>query len=129
MGERDDYAGPRGRFYRWYIRRPGVAQVVGATLWGSDFRPLYRHLASLADLAPGTTVVDAACGAGLALEWLDPARGHHYIGIDRSSAMLDAARLVADRRGFTNVTFHRGDVMDLPVADDEADAWPNWPDA
>ncbi len=73
-------------------------------------------------MAPGTTVVDAACGAGLALEWLDPARSHHYIGIDRSSAMLEAARLVADRRGFTNVTFHRGDVMDLPVADDEADA-------
>lgn len=55
----DDYAGLRGRFYRWYIRRPGVARVVEAALWGSDFRPLYRHLAELADLNPGTTVLDA----------------------------------------------------------------------
>lgn len=122
MGGRDDYAGPRGRFYRWYIRRPRTARLVGATLWGSDFRPLYRHLASLAELAPGTTVVDAACGAGLALEWLDPARGHHYVGVDRSPAMLEAARLVADGRGFPDVTLHQGDVLDLPVADGEGGA-------
>ena len=117
----DDYAGSRGRFYRWYIRRPGVGRLVGAALWGSDFRPLYRHLASLADLAPGTTVVDAACGAGLALEWLDPARGQRYLGIDRSPAMIQAARLVADSRGFADVTFHEGDVADLPLADGAAD--------
>lgn len=118
----DDYAGVKGRFYRGYIRRPALARMVGAVLWGSDFRPLYRTLRHLETLPPGTVVVDAACGAGLALEWLDPLRGHRYTGVDRSAAMLAQARAVARARGFGDVRLHQGDITALPLDDGSAGA-------
>jgi ubiquinone/menaquinone biosynthesis C-methylase UbiE len=67
-----------------------------------------------------TTVVDAACGAGLCLEWLDPTRHHHYVGVDLSPSMLEEASRVATSRGFTDVTLHLGDVTSLPLADGQA---------
>jgi ubiquinone/menaquinone biosynthesis C-methylase UbiE len=94
--------------------------VVGSVLWGSDFSPLYRHLARLAELVEGTMIIEAACGAGLTLEWLDPTRRHRYVGVDHSPAMLEAASRVAAARGFHDATFHEGDVMSLPLADGEA---------
>jgi ubiquinone/menaquinone biosynthesis C-methylase UbiE len=117
----DDYAGTKGRFYRAYIRRPRVARLIGSVLWGSDFRPLYRHLARLSTLPQGTTVVDAACGAGLSLEWLDPTRHHHYVGVDLSPSMLEAATRVASERGFTDVTLHLGDAASMPLSDGQAE--------
>lgn len=117
----DAYAGAQGRFYRSYIRHPAVARVVGSLLWGSDFRPLYRHLERLRHLPPGTTVVDAACGAGLTLGWLDPARGHRYVGVDLSPTMLAHTRRVGARRGFTRLETHQGDIASIPLADGEAD--------
>jgi ubiquinone/menaquinone biosynthesis C-methylase UbiE len=117
----DDYAGTKGRFYRAYIRRPRLARLIGAILWGSDFRPLYQHLERLATLPEGTTVVDAACGAGLCLEWLHPTRHHRYVGIDLSPSMLEVASRVAHERGFTDVTLHLGDVTSMPLADGQAE--------
>jgi ubiquinone/menaquinone biosynthesis C-methylase UbiE len=117
----DDYAGLKGRFYRAYIRRPRAAHLVGGVLWGSDFRPFHEHLGRLASLAAGSTVLDAACGAGLALEHLDPRAGHRYVGIDRSPAMLDAAQRVADRRGFDHVELRLGDIASIPLPDGAAD--------
>lgn len=117
----DDYAGLKGRFYRGYIRRPAVGRLVGAALWGSDFRPLYRSLESLASLPERTTVLDAACGAGLALEWLDPRRRHSYVGIDLSPSMLARARAVASERGFDHVDLRLGDITAIPLADGAAD--------
>lgn len=116
-GRTDDYAGLRGRFYRSYIRHPQVARLVGAGLWGSDFRPLYRHLARLASIPPGSTVLDAACGAGLTLDWLDPDRRHRYVGVDLSPSMLEVTRRRAARRGFGDVELHLADIAALPVAD------------
>lgn len=118
--DEDDYAGLKGRFYRWYIRRPRLGRVVGATLWGSDFRPLYRHLSGLAALPGGTTVLDAACGAGLTLEWLDPANGHRYVGVDLSPSMLDQARRRAAHRGLP-AELYLADVGAIPLADGAAE--------
>lgn len=117
----DDYAGFKGGFYSWYIRRPRVASVVGALLWGSDFRSLHRHLGQLSALPVGTTVLDAACGAGLTLEWIDPGRHHHYIGVDNSPAMLDRARSAAARRGFDDVDLQVADIESIPLPDGAAD--------
>lgn len=119
--EGDDYAGLKGGFYSWYIRRPRVACVVGALLWDSDFRPLHRHLGQLSVLPVGATVLDAACGAGLTLEWIDPGRHHHYIGVDNSPAMLDRARSAAARRGFDDVDLHVADIESIPLPDGAAD--------
>ncbi len=82
MGEVDPYARPLGRFYAFYIERPLLARAVGALTWGTSFRGMFRSLASLRDLEPGTTVLDACCGAGLALRWMDPSAIGRYIGVD-----------------------------------------------
>jgi hypothetical protein len=56
-------------------------------------------------LAPGDTVVDLACGdAGLAEPLLDA--GLCYVGVDRSAAMVDAAR----RRVGDRAEIHEGDL-------------------
>ncbi|CAN5706479.1 hypothetical protein BH20ACT1_BH20ACT1_07010 [soil metagenome] len=68
----------------------------------------------------GATVIDAACGAGLCLEWLDPFRRHRYVGVDLSPSMLEKASRVATGRGFTDVTLHLGDVASMPLADGQA---------
>lgn len=121
MDERDPYAGATGRFYSFYIGRPRLARIVGKALWGSDFRPLYRELAGLRTLGDGSVVLDVACGAGLALRWLDPARAVRYIGVDSSPAMLVRAASEAQRRGYRDVVLHRADAADMPLAAATAD--------
>lgn len=86
---------------------------------GSGFGPLYASLAALGSLPSGTTVLDAACGAGLALRWLDP--GVRYVGVDHSPTMLEQARRSARQRGFAHVELHLADVGSMPVPDAGAD--------
>ena len=43
------------------------------------------------------------------------------IGIDFTPAMLDKARLNAEKRGFNNVEFRQGDIENMPVNSDTAD--------
>lgn len=121
MDERDPYAGATGRFYSFYIGRPRVARAVGRALWGSDFRPMYHHLESLHAVADDDVVLDVACGAGLALRWLDPARAGRYIGVDCSPAMLARARREARRRGLRDVVLHQADAAAMPLAAATAD--------
>lgn len=92
-------------------------------LWGGDARPMYERLESLKALEPGATVIDAACGAGLALRWLDPARECRYLGVDCSPAMLARARERARRRGFVNAELQLGDVASVPSEDASAGAY------
>lgn len=121
MAGKDHYAGAVGRFYSFYIARPRWARVVGKLLWSFDSRPLYRSLDQLSDLPEDSTVLDVACGAGLALGWLDPHRTARYIGIDNSPAMLERARQAAERRGFHAPELQLADVAALPCTDAEAD--------
>lgn len=121
MGGDDPYAGAVGRFYRFYIERPRLGRAVGSAVWGSDFTPMYERLARLADLPEGTTVLDAGCGAGLALRWLDPGRVRRYLGADTSPSMLAGARALADQRGFRDAELVVADAADLPYEDAAAD--------
>lgn len=121
MDTGDAYGGVLGRFYSFYIRRPRLGRVVGRAVWGSDFGPMYRSLDALGHLPTGTTILDAACGAGLALEWLEPSRRPHYIGVDRSPAMLERARRTANRRGIDDVELHPADVESMPLPAEVAD--------
>ena len=121
MGEVDPYARPLARFYAFYIERPLLARAVGALTWGTSFRGMFRSLASLRDLDAGLTVLDACCGAGLALRWLDPSAVRRYIGVDISPAMLERAQRLAERRGFENAELQLADVEAIPLPDAAAD--------
>lgn len=118
---RDDYAGPLGAFYSWYIARPTMGRLLGRLIWASDFSLLYDSLSGLRALPAGVRVVDLACGAGLALRWLDPSRPVRYLGVDNSPAMLARARDEAHKLGFHDAELKPGDVEAVPVPDGGAE--------
>ncbi|MDQ3662113.1 MAG: class I SAM-dependent methyltransferase [Actinomycetota bacterium] len=121
MAATDHYGGLGARFYSAYIERPLLGRVVIRLLWGGDARPMYRSIEALRDLSVGLTVVDAACGAGLALRWLEPSRVGRYLGVDNSPAMLGRARERARRRGFGEVELELADIAAIPLEDATAD--------
>jgi SAM-dependent methyltransferase len=77
-----------------------------------------------AALAPGETVIDLGCGAGLdalyAAMLVRP--GGRVIGLDFAPPMLERARRSAARAGIANVEFRLTDGLNLPVPDAIADA-------
>jgi ubiquinone/menaquinone biosynthesis C-methylase UbiE len=76
-----------------------------------------RLLVEMAELSGEDTVLDVACGTGIvACEFAAVAR--HVTGIDLTPAMLEQARLLAARRGLTNLSWRQGDVEKLPFPDD-----------
>lgn len=123
MAATDDYGGLAARLYSAYIERPLLGRAVIRLVWGGDARPMYASLARLGDLSAGLTVLDAACGAGLALKWLEPSRPGRYLGIDSSPAMLAHARKRAHQRGFRNVRLELADVAAIPLEDATADVY------
>jgi ubiquinone/menaquinone biosynthesis C-methylase UbiE len=76
-----------------------------------------------ADLAPGQTVLDLGSGAGvdcfLAARGVGPTG--HVIGVDMTDAMLEKARANAQRGGFANVEFRKGEIENLPVESTSVD--------
>jgi SAM-dependent methyltransferase len=94
--------------------------------FGSHYRLLYRHrdqeearacLELLPRLAPmsadGGPVLDLGCGDGRHLSLL-AAQGVDAVGLDRSAALLAAAR--NDAAGGTSLRLVRGDMRRLPLA-------------
>jgi SAM-dependent methyltransferase len=71
----------------------------------------------IAPIAPGETVVDIGCGAGMDLLLAAEAVGPvgRAIGVDMTEAMADRARAGARSRGLDNVEVRLGDAMSLPV--------------
>ncbi len=120
MPLQDGYDSATGRFYRSYIAHPRVGRVVGRLLWASDFGLLYRSLETLQQVE-AEVVLDLACGAGLALGWLDPARVGRYVGVEASPSMLARAEWEASTRGFTGAELHLADVTAAPLPDGAAD--------
>jgi SAM-dependent methyltransferase len=79
-----------------------------------------EQLAESADLRPGWTVLDVACGNGNAT--LAAARsGTHAIGVDYVPSLLEDGRARAVAEGL-DVEFRLGDAQALPVDDDSVDA-------
>jgi ubiquinone/menaquinone biosynthesis C-methylase UbiE len=65
---------------------------------------------------PEDTVLDVACGPGLmACAFARVAR--HVTGIDLTPAMIEQAKVMQRGDGLTNLTWHVGDVQQLPFAD------------
>ncbi len=76
-----------------------------------------------AKIMKGDTVIDLGSGAGN-----DCFIAHHetggtgkVIGIDFTEAMINKARINAEKLGFNNVEFRQGDIENMPVLNDVAD--------
>ncbi len=78
---------------------------------------------AIASLKEGDLVLDLGSGAGfdvfLAAQKIGP-QGL-AIGVDITDEMLAKARDNAQKGGFTNVEFRKGDIENLPVKDEEVD--------
>ncbi|OYR40653.1 class I SAM-dependent methyltransferase [Halorubrum sp. Hd13] len=102
--------GAWARVYDWFAR---------ATASVGDVRTgCVRAL----DLDPGDTVVEFGCGPGVNVPALREAVGPtgRVVGVDITGAMLGRARGLAERRGWENVEFVRGDATDPPVRSADA---------
>lgn len=76
-----------------------------------------------AGLAPGQTVLDLGAGAGLDAFVARRAVGEtgQVLGVDFTPEMVAKARQNAQRLGYTNVRFERGDIEALPFDDASVD--------
>jgi ArsR family transcriptional regulator len=89
------------------------AQFVPGRSWAAWSR-------ALGMLLPPLEVADIACGEGyLSVESAQWAR--RVVGIDRSADVLKRARALAARRGVRNITWKRGDMEKVPLADASMD--------
>jgi len=79
---------------------------------------------ALASLQAGEVVLDLGSGAGFDAFLASPRVGPEgrVIGVDMTPEMIDRARGLAQRHGFTNVEFRQGDIEALPVDNDSVDA-------
>ena len=75
-----------------------------------------RLLVGMAQVGPGDTVLDVACGPGLvACPLAEIAR--HVTGIDLTPAMIEQAQVRQRARGLRNLTWLVGDTVPLPFPD------------
>ncbi|UYQ95786.1 arsenite methyltransferase [Chitinophaga horti] len=76
-----------------------------------------------AQIKPGNIVIDLGSGAGndCFIARKEVGETGKVIGIDFTPAMIDKARMNADKLGFNNVEFRQGDIEHMPVAAGVAD--------
>jgi SAM-dependent methyltransferase len=74
-------------------------------------------------LAEGQTVLDLGSGAGVDsfLAAQKVGNSGQVIGVDLTEGMVQKARRLAHKYGYTNTSFKVGDVEDLPVSDESVD--------
>jgi ArsR family transcriptional regulator len=108
LGRRDDAR-------RFFAGAAGAWDELRARVYGRTF----GTEALLALLPPSWTVADLGCGTGALTAALAP-RVRRVIGVDRSAAMLQAAR--KRTAGLRNVELHEADLGELPLDAGSADA-------
>ena len=76
-----------------------------------------------ANIEPGDVVIDLGSGAGndCFIARAETGESGKVIGIDFTPAMIEKARINAERLGFNNVEFRQGDIEQMPVSNDVAD--------
>jgi SAM-dependent methyltransferase len=79
---------------------------------------LARRFVAVANVSPGSRVLDVGCGTGvLARAFADA--GAHVIGIDASEGYLEGARR---DRSHPNISYEHGDMHRMRFSDDQFDA-------
>jgi len=111
--------------------RPDISTAVGYSRNelesipdGSDLGLGCGNPTALASLRKGETIIDLGSGAGIDcfLAAKKVGKSGKVIGVDMTPEMLERARRNAERGGFSNVEFRLGEIENLPVADNSADA-------
>ena len=76
-----------------------------------------------AKIKKGDTVIDLGSGAGndAFIARNETGETGKVIGIDFTPAMINKARVNAEKLGFTNVEFRQGDIENMPASDNLAD--------
>jgi arsenite methyltransferase len=76
-----------------------------------------------ARIRKGDTVIDLGSGAGndCFIARAETGESGKVIGVDFTPAMIDKARINADKLGFNNVEFRQGDIEQMPVGGNVAD--------
>jgi ubiquinone/menaquinone biosynthesis C-methylase UbiE len=76
-----------------------------------------------AQIKKGDVVIDLGSGAGndCFIARSETGESGKVIGIDFTPAMLDKARMNAEKLGFQNVEFRQGDIEKMPVSSNSAD--------
>ena len=76
-----------------------------------------------ARIKKGDTVIDLGSGAGndCFVARAETGENGKVIGIDFTPAMIERARINAEKLGFNNVEFRQGDIEKMPVTADKAD--------
>ena len=76
-----------------------------------------------AKIKKGDTIIDLGSGAGndCFVARAETGETGKVIGIDFTPAMIEKARINAEKRGFNNVEFRQGDIEDMPVSANVAD--------
>lgn len=87
------------------------------------FRPFLKRLLQYYDTRPGSYVLDAGCGTGLAATMVAPRAGHNgkVLGVDLSVKMLEIAREKAHGYGFDQCEFVVGDISHVNAPDETFD--------
>jgi ubiquinone/menaquinone biosynthesis C-methylase UbiE len=104
------------------VKHDRVATVGAWAMWGADMRRMFADVARLADVPPGTSILDIPCGGGFAFRGLYPGQTVRYVAADISPYMLQQARAQAARRGVQDtMEFVEADVTALQFADNSFD--------
>lgn len=89
--------------------------------YGMD-RRWKRALVEMLDAGGDETALDIACGTGdITFGLARRLKSGHAIGLDITQAMLDIAERKRKGAGMSNVSFHRGDILNLPFSDETFD--------
>jgi ubiquinone/menaquinone biosynthesis C-methylase UbiE len=115
------FDGAFGRVYSFYTERERLSRLIAAVVWGGDIRPFYASMRAIGETPDGGTIVDAPCGAGVALRGLHPGQRVRYIALDLSPRMLERARRRARELGLAQIEFLEDDAQSLPVEDGSVD--------
>lgn len=81
---------------------PTVLRLVQAAVlgrWRATGDDLYREVARLTDAGPGTEILVAGCGAGMAAEWLAVRTGASVTGVDPDAESIARAETLARDAG------------------------------
>jgi len=91
---------------------------------GADLNLGCGNPVAIASLTEGETVIDLGSGGGLDCFLAAKKVGStgKIIGVDMTAEMLERARANCKKGGYENVEFRLGEIENLPVADNTADA-------